>query len=881
MKSDYVISLSDQWADLETVGGKGASLARLSNAGLPVPPGFHVTTVAYQEFVAANNLGPLIPETLVNVDFSQPAALEAASRLIQDRFAQGRMPDAIARAIARAYEDLPDPTGTVPSDHPVVAVRSSATAEDLPGLSFAGQQETFLNIHGVASVQDAVQRCWASLWTARAIGYRAQHGIDQGTVRLAVVVQILVHAEASGVLFTANPVTGQRDQAVISASWGLGEAIVGGLVTPDTFTVDKTSGRVLSREIADKQVMAVLLESNTAEHAVPETMRQVPSLSDPQVGELVKLGVEIEQLYQVPMDIEWALAEGQIAIVQARPITALPEFAPQPHLDWTMLPDPKAQYMRASICELMPDPLSPLYETLGMPAIENGINVITDEFLNMPLGSLSGFMLAIHGYAYEKVSFTARQWWLILTRMLLRTPHLLREGVPYWQNVGRPRYAEAVASWQDQPLAELSPAALWTGARELMDAFALHLGSLMVSTMGPSAGSEGLFTKVYEKMVRRPGDPPAPTFLMGFDSLPIKAEKALHDLALWCRDRLPLAAYLADAPADQVALKINGELPPNGVPDNVWGEFRGRFQQYLDDHGYSIYDMDFAKPLPRDAPEPILESLKLFITGQGKDPHERQKAYAERREAAVETMRARLKGFKRWAFEKALKWAQSQAPLREDGIVELGLGYPALRRMLLELGGRLAEAGAFGRAEDIFWLEAAEVEAAITALERGETVTDHCESVQKRKTLWQARKRLTPPAQLPLGKSYLGGVMDGIMAVGDISQAGNTIKGVATSPGQVRGTARVLHGPEDFDQMRPGDVLVASITTPAWTPLFAMASAVVTDIGGPLSHGSIVAREYGIPAVLGTGVATRRITSGQTITVDGNAGLVLIGNGRN
>jgi len=299
----------------------------------------------------------------------------------------------------------------------------------------------------------------------------------------------------------------------------------------------------------------------------------------------------------------------------------------------------------------------------------------------------------------------------------------------------------------------------------------------------------------------------------------------------------------------------------------------------LDDYGYSIYDMDFAKPLPRDDPEPILESLKLFITGEGKDPYERQKAYAERREAAVETMRARLKGFKRWAFEKTLKWAQSQAPLREDGIVQIGLGYPSLRRMLLELGSRLAEAGPLARGGYLL-AEAAEVEAAVTALERRETLADHRRSVQERKTLWQARKRLTPPAQLPLGKSYLGGIMDGIMAAGDINQVGNTIKGVATSPGQARGTARVLHGPEDFDQMRPGDVLVASITTPAWTPLFAMASAVVTDIGGPLSHGSIVAREYGIPAVLGTGVATRRITSGQTITVDGNAGLVVIGNGR-
>jgi pyruvate,water dikinase len=402
----------------------------------------------------------------------------------------------------------------------------------------------------------------------------------------------------------------------------------------------------------------------------------------------------------------------------------------------------------------------------------------------------------------------------------------------------------------------------------------------MASTMGPAAGSEGLFTQVYEKMVRRPGDPPAPAFLMGFDSLPIKAEKALYDLATWCREHTGLSTYLANAEADQIVRALKEEQPASELPGEVWQAFCARFQGYLEEYGYSIYDMDFAKPLPRDAPEPIVETLKLFLSGQARDPYQRQQAYAERRQAAVETVRPRLRGLRRWAFEKSLNWAQSQAPLREDGIVEIGLGYPVLRRMLLELGERFSDAGAIQGAADIFWLERAEVEASVTALEGGQRLDDFRPAVEQRLALWQQRKRLTPPAQLPQKMKVLGMNWEGLLAVGDIGQSGATIKGVAASPGQVKGRARVLHGPADFDQMQPGDVLVASITTPAWTPLFAMASAVVTDIGGPLSHGSIVAREYGIPAVLGTGVATRRIASGQTITVDGSAGLVVIGNGR-
>jgi pyruvate,water dikinase len=872
MKTGYVLSLSDSQASLETVGGKGVSLARLVNAGLPVPGGFHITTAAYQEFVAVNRLQTFILETVENLDASQPAALEAASRLIQDRFALGQIPEEIAQAIARAYQELP-------GDHPVVAVRSSATAEDLPGLSFAGQQETYLNIHGLLAVQAAVRRCWASLWTARAIGYRLQHGIDQRKVSLAVVVQVLVPAEAAGILFTANPVTGQRQQALISSAWGLGEAIVGGLVTPDTFTIDKASGQVLNRQLTDKQVMTVLLESSTAEKAVPKAMRRRPSLSDAQIGELVRLGGEIEQLYGTPMDIEWAVAGGQIAILQARPITALPEAATEPPLEWT-LPDPKGKYMRASICELMSDPLSPLFASLGLSAIENGINLMAKDMFNLPTETLSGFMLAIDGYAYQRVNFSGRQWFQLLATMGPRIPRMMREGVSYWQNVAHPRYARAVSGWKNQPVPDLSPGELWSGVQEIMDAYAQHIGSLMASTMGPSAGSEGLFTQVYEKMVMRPGDPPAPAFLMGYDSLPIKGEKALYDLAMWCRERPILCAYLADSEAGQVAMQLTEVLPPGEVPGEVWEAFRDRFQGYLDGYGYSIYDMDFAKPLPIDDPEPILENLKLFITGQARDPYQRQQAYAERRQQAVEMVRPRLKGFKRWAFEKTLRWAQSQAPLREDGIVEIGLGYPVLRCMLLELGERFSDAGAILGAADIFWLEQAEVEAAVTALEGGENLSDYTTAVQERQALWQRRKRLTPPAQLPPKMKMLGMNLQGMLAVGDINQVGDTIKGVAASPGQVKGCARVLHGPADFDQMQPGDILVAPLTTPAWTPLFAIASAVVTDIGGPLSHGSIVAREYGIPAVLGTGIATRRIASGQTITVDGSAGLVVIGNGR-
>src|SRR5438128_1285984 len=298
--TELILQLADRRTTLDNVGGKGASLARLANAGLPVPGGFHVTTDAYRRFVADNNLQSAILEAVRAVSLAQPATLETTSLTIANLFARASMPTEIADAIARAYASLP-------GQDPFVAVRSSGTAEDLPDLSFAGQQETYLNIHGVTAVQEAVKRCWASLWTGRAIGYRAQHGIDQGSVSLAVVVQLLVPADAAGVLFTAHPISGVRDQAMITATWGLGEAIVSSTVTPDTLVVDKASGRVVDRQTADKQVMTVRTEGGTEERPTPETLRRAPVLGDQQAAELARLGVQIEALYGVPMDIEWAM----------------------------------------------------------------------------------------------------------------------------------------------------------------------------------------------------------------------------------------------------------------------------------------------------------------------------------------------------------------------------------------------------------------------------------------------------------------------------------------------------------------------------------------------------------------------------------------------
>jgi pyruvate,water dikinase len=649
---------------------------------------------------------------------------------------------------------------------------------------------------------------------------------------------------------------------------------VGGLVTPDSLTLDKTTGEVLARETADKQVMTARVDDGTEEQPVPEELRDAPVLDDEQASKLVRLGARIEELYGMPMDVEWALADGAFAIVQARPITALPEPQIEPPTEWPM-PNPKGQYVRASIAELMPEPLTPLFGTLGRAAINVGTQRLMAKLGGMKEAGLAEMVVTINDYAYYTTGFTPKQMFMLLTHAPFTMPRMVRDAETYWREVVHARYVETIERWQARPLNELPAADILVGVRQLaaasFDVYATYQSALFAR----ANMSEMLFTRVYNKLIKRDDDPEALTYLLGFESTPILAEESIYDIAEWCRTRPSLVAYVTETPAVRLAAQMEGPAP-SGVEAEDWLEWQNRWKTHVQQFGYIIYDLDFAKPLPADNPAPLLDTCKMFLDGQLPNPYERQQAAAEQREQATQAMLGRLKGLRRKLFRKLVGWAQDSVPLREEGLSDLGLGYPQLRRMLRELGRRLVESGAIEQPDDIFWLLEAEADRVAEAFDRGEDIDSFVELVEQRKAVWQAEMRATPPPVLPPKSKWMGLDLSTFVAAEDAEQTGDTIRGAGTSPGRVTGTARVLRGPEDFYQMRPGDVLVAKFTTPAWTPLFARAAAVVTDIGGQLSHGSIVAREYAIPAVMGTGVATQRIQSGQRVSVDGSAGEVVL-----
>lgn len=865
MTAEYILPLSDPRASLETVGGKAASLARLASAGFPVPDGFTVTTAAYQDFAAASGLQRQILGILAETPVEDVTALEAASAEINSVFMEAPIPAELGEAIARGFAGLC-------RQGSAFAVRSSATAEDLPDLSFAGQQETYLNVRGLDDLTAAIKRCWASLWTARAISYRAQHGIPSDSISLAVVVQVLFPAEAAGVMFTANPTNGRRGEGMITAAWGLGEAVVGGLVTPDTLVVEKSSGKIITREIARKEIRTVLLERGTQEAALPEALQNAAVLTDDQACELTRLGCRIEALYGQPMDIEWALAGDRFAILQARPITALPEEELDPPGEWRM-PDPRRKYARASLIDLLPDPLTPLFRTFAGPVIEEQTRRMYTEMTGMRDWSEPIFSY-INDYAYASISFPAVPMMRMVFASLGKVGNVLSDGDRAWREDAHPAYARVIARWQERPVQDLSCAELLAGAREIMSALVYVYTTLQTGMIPASVMSETIFTQVYNRLIRRRDDPEPVEFLLGFESAPIEADLALYALAEWARGCPGLAAYLTDRRGDQAAADMRAGISPAGIAPDDWQDWQVRFQQYLIRYGHALYDLDFSKPVPADDPAPLLETLRLYLRGESGSPAERLQRQGEQRDRAVESILARTGGLKRGWFLKALRSAQRNAPMRENGLADLGLGYPLLRRLLLEFGRRLAGAGMIHERQDVFWLLEGEAQSAAEELDSGAVQLPPAEeAVAQRKRIWKAEKRVTPPTLLPEASRFLG--LDvGSFGARTSGQAGDTIKGTGAYPGRVTGVARVLRGPEDFGLMQSGEILVAAITTPAWTPLFAKAAAIVTDIGGPLSHSSIVAREYGIPAVLGAGVATRRIRSGQVITVDGSAGLV-------
>ena len=537
-----------------------------------------------------------------------------------------------------------------------------------------------------------------------------------------------------------------------------------------------------------------------------------------------------------------------------------------PTIEWT-LPRPKLMMARGSLAEHLPNAVSPLFGTLGLRSVNKATLELGDFMGGIDLLEAEYQYRVINGYVYFGFLMSAKFMWAMIKVTFTSLGLMFGRSKERWLEA-REIFANAIMPWEKKLVENLSPSELLEGVRALMYAAGKYYTVIQSSTLPSASSSEIVFTSVY-KMVSRKDDPKAATLLFGLETVPLRAEKSLFNLGMWIRERPALRDFTLHTSTEELVAALQADSHPETIPAQEWDEFKSRLEKHSEEFGHTSFEFDFMNPTPAETPELILNSVKMYVEGKGSDPYARQREVVERREQTLQKIRSRFKLIPNRWFDKALKWAMDTGPAREDSLADMGMGHTTIRRMLGELGQRFAANGALENVDDIYWLVEDEVDELASLLERSEKLPDYSSKVPVRKAEWREQMKLVPPAILPEKSGWAK-----LIPWARQNESGNVIKGLGASAGKVTANACVMFTPEDFHKMKPGDVLVAVITTPAWTPLFTMASAIVTDIGGPLSHSSIVAREYGIPAVLATGSGTRRIQDGQIITVDGSAGIV-------
>ena len=859
--------------DLDTLGGKGLSLARMAIAGLPVPPGFTVAASAYRKFGVGNGLQKAILEHARPQVVGRTASFKAASERLQALFAGTPPSDELKDEIGAAYAALG-------RGEPPVAVRSSANAEDLPDLSFAGQHDTYLNVRGVEAVIKAVCNCWASLWTERAIGYRHENGIDHQTVAMAVVVQRMVASEVSGVLFTANPTTGDRTEIVVNSSFGLGEAIVGGEVTPDTFIVDRDTLTTKETAVGTKELTVVYADGQgtRSRESSPEERQQL-SLDAPALKELARLATKVEQHFDgVPQDIEWAVSGGELSLLQSRPMTNLPPV-PLKDVRWE-LTEPGSRLERDQVVEFMPGPLSPLFQDLYLPALDVAYYLMrvtqggteaggaTYRQLAKVLGGQHPGQSVVNGYAYRHFPppgnpFVLRSQGGRARRSRFNVRDVSRgyhETPRRWRHEELPKYLATVELWRQLDPATAEDERLLAGIRTLSWADAHYWRFVDEVLAFPRRADEALQQFLAE---HAPGANLTSGMLLdGSGSPTMQAPIDLWHVAQRIRSTPALRELVVTTPAHRLFSALDAFAEGQAVVRDL--------ADYLAKYGHQIYSLDYAEPTPSQDPTQVSSLLKSLVLEHGYDPAAQQAETKATRRRALRDASRHFRGRLWWRFRWRLFWAQHYYPNRDESQFYLGAAWPVLQRLALELGRRLVAVGTLTQPDDVYYLDASELDRAIEARRDELPLSDLKHLAVERRELREARKRLAPPPAIPQREPS--------SAPGEDAQ--NIITGVPVSPGKVTAEVSVILSLTDFDQMRPRSILVCPLTTPAWTQLFPHAVGLVTDVGGITAHGSIVAREYGIPAVLGLGDITKRLSSGQAITIDGDAGTVTIEDGR-
>jgi len=856
------------------IGPKAASLCTLRRLRMRVPPCFFLTTLAFREHLEVNGLNSLITSVLAELA-TQPDTRKDVLESIRVRIVDSPLTGGVAEQVATAYEKL----GAA-----AVSVRSSATAEDLPGHSFAGQYETFLNLTSLEGCLEAIKKCWASLWTERAFEYRRRNGIDHARVEMAVIVQRQIDAEVAGVTFSLDPVTGSRSRIVIESCRGLADALVSGRIRPDRMVLHKRNLALIHWDAPDGVRRASVDDPAVA---------SAPSLELKVAKRLARRVRRIERKLGDPQDIEWALRDGTIWFLQARPITVIP-----PQKSW----EDRQVWTNCNTGEVMPDVATPatssmvelffyplfrsVFRLLGADPRDDPVaglvagrvyfNVNTALAAGRPFGDLGAQTMPQGGtimggeqgrmYAQGKLDIPDEdlpdlgfRW----PRYILSWPRILFDVVRHSPRRGakaRTRVrtrSDALRALDTDPLsnaelANMHLSSLWDMVPDV-DLLYLVSGSVAPLVLG----------RAIHKWLGETDD--------GLMYRLFAAQGGMADteagLAMW--------ALAQRAHADEVtreALRGPGswdEVRQRLVLTEHGREFVAAWDRFMAEHGHHCRgELEFFNPRWSETPDYVLGLVRNYLRSIPRvDPVEHRRRLIAQRDVLAEQCRKRLRNpVKRFLFTWSLRGTCQILIDRENWKDEVVRLLAAGREFLLTLGERLSRQGILNNADDIFFLKLTEIES--VAKDTGNF--DVKQRIAARRVEYERNCSVTPPPVV------IGRFDPDEAAAPHIDETTRVLEGIPVSPGVVTGRARVILRSNDEAHVEAGEILVAPFTDPAWTPYFVPAAGVVMDMGGILSHGAIIAREYGIPAVVNVGSASKIIKTGQTLRLDADRGTVTI-----
>jgi phosphoenolpyruvate synthase/pyruvate phosphate dikinase len=842
------------------VGGKGANLGELSRIeGVRVPPGFCVTTHAFERILAeAPSLDERLDE-LPRLKADDREAIRGLSADIRRTIEEVVIPEEVTLAITGALARL--------GEEAAYAVRSSATAEDSPTASFAGQQDTYLNVIGSAAIVLQVSRCWASLFTERAVTYRLRIGFDQRKVRMAVVVQQMVFPRAAGILFTADPISGNRKVASVDASFGLGEALVSGLVNADVYKV--RGDVIVAKSIATKQLaIDASLAGGTRQSAIEVQRQQQPALTDAEVVRLVQLGRRIEAHFGCPQDIEWCSSEAGFDIVQSRPIT-------------TLFPIPAADdgenhvYVSVGHQQMMTDPMKPLglsvwQLTTPRPMAEAGGRLFVDVTRALASPASRQSLLDVFGKSDPLIRDALQT---LVDRGDFIRP--LPDDGPAWTAPGAgaapveidPAIPAELIARSEASIAALKRDIQTKSGVELLDFILADLQARKEGSFGPR-GLQVIMTAMQatwwlnDHLQTWLGEKnPADTLTQSVPhNVTSEMGLSLLEVADVIRPHPEVVAFLQQAEDDGFL----DELPKlAGGP-----QARAAIQAYLDKYGMrGTGEIDITRPRWSESPSTLLPMLlgniKAFEPGAGQERFEQGRLEAWKKEQELlERLRALPDGEQKARETKTMiDRVRTFIGYREYPKYAMVSRYFVYKQALLREAERLVKAQVLRDKEDIFFLRFQELHEVLRTNQVDELL------IRQRRDAFRSYAALTPPRVL----TSEGEAVSGSYRRADFPSG--ALVGLPVSAGTVEGRARVVLDLAKAD-LEAGDILVTAYTDPSWTPLFVAIRGLVTEVGGLMTHGAVIAREYGLPAVVGVENATRLIRDGQVIRVHGTEGYV-------